>query len=71
MDFELANADLFRHLWLLRHFRSTFITPNYAWGSNTEVLAAATCQISIYVPLNKESSIFHAFVIWRGCMAGL
>jgi len=70
MDFELANADLFRPFVTTQSLQDHIkaIKPNYAWGSNTEVLAAATlCQIPIYVPLNKVP--LHAFVIWRGWQA--
>ena len=83
MEFELANADLFRPFVTTQSLQDHIkaIKPNYAWGSNTEVLAAATlCQIPIYVacdtppsgcwkvykPLNKQSSTISPFVIGRG-----
>ena len=82
MDFELANADLFRPFvttqTLQEHINT--IKPNYAWGSNTEILAAATlCQVPIYVacdtppngcwkvykPLNIHTQS-HSICHWEG-----
>ena len=81
LDFELTNSDIFSNYitteTLLEHINA--IRPNNAWGSNTEILAAATlCQLPIYVacdtnpngcwkvykPLTKHCS--PPFVVRRG-----
>ena len=52
VDFELANADLFTPFVITNTLQEHInaVKANYAWGSNTEILAAATlCQIPVYV----------------------
>ena len=52
VDFELANADLFTPFVITNTLQEhiSAVKANYAWGSNTEILAAATlCQIPVYV----------------------
>ena len=52
VDFELANADFFTPFVITNTLQEHInaVKANYAWGSNTEILAAATlCQIPVYV----------------------
>ena len=59
VDFELANADLFTPFVITNTLQEHIdaVKPNYAWGSNTEILAAATlCQIPIYIACDTPPS---------------